>query len=349
MKIFSCDHCGSLVYFENTSCVNCGHILGFDERTLSMRALVRNNDGTLVSVGADPFYYYFCQNESYQACNWLVPFGASRSYCLSCSLNRVIPYLGNSENLAHWRIMEQAKRRLVYSLIKSGLLSSTAHFSSSLGFSFLEDSHPENPVMTGHKNGLITINLNEADSAFREQMRLAMGETYRTLLGHMRHESGHYYWEWLITNDSKLKSFRSLFGDESANYSGALERYYAQGPAHDWQANYVSAYASAHPWEDWAETWAHYLHIMATLETSYSFGIGIKPQARHVAGFSLESDPYDIADFNEITGSWFPLTYAMNSINRSMGQADLYPFVVGTTVITKLNFIHSLVKQYQHL
>ena len=140
----------------------------------------------------------------------------------------------------------------------------------------MEDAQNK-PVKTGHENGVITVNIAEADEDEREHRRLAMHEPYRTLVGHLRHESGHFYWDRLIANSPNLIQFRELFGDETLDYEVALEAHYKQGPPAEWSERNVTAYASSHPWEDWAETWAHYLHIMDTLETAASFGVGIDP------------------------------------------------------------------------
>ena len=147
------------------------------------------------------------------------------------------------------------------------------------------------PVVTGHASGLITINLAEADDAERERQRNRMGEPYRTLLGHFRHEIAHYYWSRLIENSNRLEEFRALFGDEQQDYVGTLQNHYANGPPPDWPTHFVTAYASAHPWEDFAETWAHYLHIVDTLETASAFGVRIAPAVdREGAHFAVVDD-----------------------------------------------------------
>src|SRR5262249_50270393 len=155
-----------------------------------------------------------------------------------------------------------AKRRLVYTLLALNLplVSRQEDRESGLSFEFLADpADPAAPrVMTGHAGGVITVNVAEADDAERERRRLQMNEPYRPLLGAFRHEIGHYYWDRLIRGSARLAAFRETFGDERADYAEALDRHHAGGPPGDWQDRFVSAYASSHPWEDWAETWAHY-------------------------------------------------------------------------------------------
>jgi hypothetical protein len=198
--------------------------------------------------------------------------------------------------------------------------------------------------MTGHDNGLITVALAEADDAERERMRLQMGESYRTLLGHFRHEVGHHYWDLLVRDGGRLDAFRALFGDDTQDYDAALQRHYKQGAPADWQEHFISSYASSHPWEDFAETWAHYLHIVDTLEMGAGFGLRIGPWVADGAlAKPLGFDPYGPGDVQRLVDAWLPLVFAVNSLNRAMGQPDLYPFVLTPGVVQKLGFIHDLI------
>jgi hypothetical protein len=196
---------------------------------------------------------------------------------------------------------------------------------------------------------LITINIAEADPVAREQMQAAMDEHYRTILGHFRHESGHYYWNRLIRDTEWLGPCRELFGDETLDYSKALERHYQAGPPADWQERFVSAYAASHPWEDWAETWAHYLHIVDTLETAHHFGIQVDPGVteNRALDVSLDFDPYQEDRFDVHIAHWLPVSFALNSLNRSMGHDHAYPFVLSPAVLKKLDFIHRVVRDRQ--
>ena len=354
MKLFNCSHCGQLIYFENTHCEQCGLRLGFETENLELVALQEETNG-LFSIQGQPtsLHYRYCANYQHGVCNWLIPASSDLPFCNACELNRIIPDLGNPEYVQEWKTIETAKHRLVYSLLRMRLplLSKTVNEETGLAFDFVADTNlPKNEkILTGHDNGLITINIAEADDIKREMTRKSMQEVYRTVLGHFRHEIAHYYWDRLIADTDKISEFRSLFGDERLDYGMALRIHYEQGPAPDWQKNFISSYASVHPWEDWAETWAHYMHIVDTLETAYSFGLTVGSHGQHT-GDSLQAeikkDPYRINNFEKIIHLWLPLTFAMNSLNRSMGLNDLYPFVISPPVMEKMKFIHSVISAY---
>ena len=202
--------------------------------------------------------------------------------------------------------------------------------------------------MTGHINGVITILISEADSVIREHNRVVLDEPYRTLIGHLRHEVGHYFWERLIYNNEQLLfSFRQLFGDDRVDYNAALDSYYKYGAPTHWQDSFISRYATAHPWEDWAETWAHYLHIMDMVETAYFFGMKVQT-ADNLTGMNtaVTIDPYATADFQVIFETCVPLSFAVNSINRAVGLPDVYPFVIANPVLNKMKFIHSVLFRF---
>jgi hypothetical protein len=350
VRLFECQNCGQLLYFENTRCERCGHTLGYLPE-LTLLSALEPDDGEWRPLAAPEHPQSFCANATHDACNWLVPAGTAL-FCAACRLNRTIPNLREPQNLLHWRRLETAKHRMVYGLLRLGLpLVSKNEDPAGLAFDFLADPDPtwqDSPrIMTGHAEGLITINIAEADDAERERRRQDMAEPYRTLLGHLRHEVGHYYWERLVRGGAWHEPFRAMFGDESAEYGASLERHHANGPPADWQQRFVSAYASAHPWEDWAETWAHYLHLIDTLETAHAFNLRLRPKAGvdPVLAMAADFDPYGHPDFEALIATWLPLTYAVNSLNRSMGQPDLYPFALAQPVVSKLRFIHDLVAQ----
>jgi hypothetical protein len=288
----------------------------------------------------------FCDNAGYDACNWLVPPGSSETLCATCRYNRTIPDLSDDLNLAKWQRLELAKHHLFYGLLRLRLPLETRLDNPEFGLAFdiLVDT-PAGKVLTGHQNGVITLNLAEADDAIREQRRTDLGEPYRTLLGHFRHEIGHYYWDRLVRDGSQLDGFRDCFGDERLDYDQALKKYYAEGPPSDWREHFISFYASAHPWEDFAETWAHYLHIVDTLEMAGSFGIRVDPVVTQEEGYTAEVDlnPHGAVRIGSLIRRWLPIAGAVNSINRCMGQPDLYPFVVSPAVIRKLGFVNELI------
>lgn len=352
MKLFQCQICAQPLFFENTRCEKCGHRLGYEpaqQRLIAIDAAPESQGDLWVEAGthAGAARWRLCDNAAFAVCNWLVSQASAESLCLSCRHNRVIPNLAEPLNQERWRRLESAKHRLTYTLLALRLpLTKRPEDPEGLAFDLLEQAGPNAPpVMTGHDSGLITINLLEADDQEREKRRTDMGETYRTLLGHFRHEVGHWYWDRLVRDGGRLEAFREQFGDERDDYGAALQRHYANGPATDWQARYVSPYASSHPWEDFAETFAHYLHIVDTLETAHAFGLAVRPRIRNADDISAEMDfdPHRSRDVMQLIDAWLPLAFAVNSLNRSMGQPDLYPFILSAAAIEKLGFIHQLV------
>ncbi|MCB0192903.1 MAG: putative zinc-binding peptidase [Anaerolineae bacterium] len=350
MKSFQCQNCGQLLFFENTQCLNCGYQLGYLPEMAELSALDGGGNGLWqpLATRLSNRQFRLCANYQYDnLCNWLIPADSLETLCQACRLNQTIPNLSDEKNLERWRKLEVAKRRMVYSLLVLGLPVMNKHEDPERGLAFdlLAPSSDPNaePVLTGHDKGLITINISEADSVVREQTRLEMNEPYRTLLGHFRHEVGHYYWMLLIQDTSWLEPFRKLFGDEREDYAQALERHYQSTPPSNWQAQFVSVYAAAHAWEDWAETWAHYLHITDAIETAQEFGVSVQLQTESEQPTTPITQLY-FQPFEHIVDAWLPLTYAINSINRSMGQPDVYPFVLSSKAIEKLSFVHEVIR-----
>lgn len=346
MKLFKCQNCANLLYFENSTCENCGLQTGYIPELEVLSAVEPN--GTTWTALADPGQpYQFCANWERRACNWLLKSGTGETYCRACQHNRTIPDIADNSNLALWITMERAKRRLFYSLLKFRLPLPLPGPDSPqpLAFEFLTDE-PGKKVMTAHDNGNITISLREADDVEREKLRTGMHEPYRTLLGHFRHEVGHFYWDILVRDGGQFESCRALFGDDRVDYDQALAQYYQTGPAPNWQASYVSAYATMHPWEDFAETWAHYLHIVDTLEMAYAFGITVSPRigGDEALQATIDRNPYRAESIDELVAAWLPISFAANSLNRTMGQPDLYPFILSQSAVDKLAYIHRLIR-----
>lgn len=347
MRVFTCGNCGQLVYFENSRCERCGSELGFLPETMALAALRPMPDGAgyepLVD-GAAPVQR--CANAVSANCTWLTPVGPP-SLCASCALGRRIPDLDVPENLPPWRESQSAQRRLVYALLRFRL-PLVAPSGPKLTFDILSDAAESEPVLTGHDDGLITINLAEANAVERERRRSELGEAYRTLLGHFRHEVGHFYWDVLVRDGGKIEECRAIFGDESVDYAESLRRHYETGAPATWQLAHVSAYATMHPWEDFAETWAHYLHIVDALDTAEAFGIRVDPGVTldPTMNARIIGDPYRTISAADLIADWLPLSYAVNSLNRSLGQPDLYPFVLSEPAITKLGFVHDLVRPF---
>lgn len=335
MRRFSCPVCANELHFDNSACLSCRSLVAYDAGGEAFVTLPETPGPS------DPVP---CANRDIAACNWIAAADAD-GYCDACRHNRTIPDLDVPGNAGHWADLEVAKRFLFYSLLRWRLPHPTREEAGEAGlaFDFLSDTvdaeGKPKPVLTGHASGIITLNIAEADDAERVARRESLGEPYRTLIGHMRHEVGHYYWDRLIRDGGRLDGFRALFGDEREDYAEALKRNYSDGPPVDWRDRHISTYAASHPWEDWAETWAHYIHIVDASETARAFGLRL-----HGETDGDDSDPYTQTGFDEIMADWVPLTVAVNSLNRSMGQPDLYPFVLSDPVVEKLHYIHRVIR-----
>ena len=351
MKLFTCSACQQIVHFENSQCIQCTHALAFLPEHGALAALEpTDTPGVFVALGgkAAGARYRLCGNQiDHQACNWAVADGDGHRFCRACRLNEIIPNLSDPKAMEDWVKLEHAKRRLVYTLLALRLpVEPKSEQASGLAFSFKQDLPGEEKVVTGHDFGLITINIAEADSPFREKTRIDLGETYRTLLGHFRHESGHYYWDRLIAGSPFLSAFRQLFGDERPSYDEAARIHYRDGPPQDWRSRFVSSYASMHPWEDWAESWAHYLHMVDTLETAGSFGLAMHVRtARGNENLDVTAGRIDFDDFDQLPKAWVPLTIVLNALNRSMGLSDAYAFVLSPAAWAKIRFVHDVVEK----
>ncbi len=354
--------CGASVYFHNSKCLNCGRELGYDPDLAQVVALgMTDLPGQWTQAGPSTAgrLYYRCANfHTAAACNWLrpanlVPLGGDDGLCLACSLNRTVLDVSTPHNQMLWGRIEAAKRRLVSQLLALDLPVRTLQRSpwqdsyTGMAFDLLLQEPDGKPVMTGHHAGVITLNAQEADDHYREQSRQAMQEPYRTLLGHMRHEVGHYYWNRLVMCTGWLEPFRAWFGDEQRDYTEALKLHYSVGPPPDWALRHVSAYASSHPWEDWAETWAHYLHMRDTMDTARSFGLNARDVEVDTLPFGQSAlyNPHlpGAQDFLDFVNNWMRMTRVLNELSRSMGERDFYPFVLPHAAVAKLQIVHEVV------
>lgn len=359
MKRFRCNQCQSLVVFKNDHCVNCGSRLAYVPELGEMVTWSGPDalETATLALGPGQTIYRLCRNYiEHGICNWAVAAHDDSDLCLSCRLTKVIPDLTVSGNLTRWYWMEAAKRRVMVGLIGLSLPLDTAGDPEAqpLSFEFKADEVTPletRPVLTGHSNGVVTINIAEADDAERERRRVTMHEPYRTLVGHFRHEVGHYYWDRLIGSSRRLRTFRDVFGDERADYAASLAAHYQNGPAADWQQHFISAYSSAHPWEDWAETWAHYLHMVDSLETAEEGGLSLRP--KRTSDPSFTPGPGIGAgrsrSFSSLFDRWRSLAYVLNELNRALGLRDAYPFVISNAVIAKLEFVHKVLEQHRRL
>lgn len=322
-----CRQCGNPLYFGNSTCVSCGTRLGYsrDERAI----VPVDQQGRYVDECGH--VRQVCADASLSGCTWLADAPGGR--CFSCELTRTRPSDDDVKGLSEYPIAEGAKRRLITELDGREFTIRTRREDPKTGLAFDLLSSVSGKVMTGHADGVITLDLAESNDVHREQLRVSMDELYRTMLGHFRHEIGHFYWQQLVTGDS-LTEFRGLFGDERESYVDALERHYSRGAPSQWQDRYISQYATMHPWEDFAETFAHYLHICDTVETASAYGL------------TTVAPPSEFASFRGlVTGVWVPLSIALNQINRGMGEGALYPFVIPRPALGKLEFVAALATQ----
>ena len=338
MRDFRCPRCGQHLAFENSLCLSCGSPVGFSLPDMAFLVIADDSEaGTSGTVDAQ--VRHLCANLHLAQCNWLVDVQPVRQLCASCRLTRTRPRDGDTAALAAFAEAERAKRRLVTELHELRLPVVDRQQDPQYGLAFDLLSSADEPVITGHDDGIITVDLAEGDDVHREQLRVAMDEPYRTMLGHFRHEIGHYYFYSLVAQrPDRLAQFVWLFGDPSTDYQAAIDRHYQQGPPGGWEDDYVSAYATMHPAEDWAETFAHYLHIRSTLDTSAAYGLApaTGTYQRKILGPSA---------FDTIIEMWLPLAWSLNMVNRSMGKPDLYPFVLPSTVLDKMRLVHAVVDE----
>ena len=350
MRLFHCDQCNHIVFFESVQCVHCGSTLAYVPGVDDVSVMVGISGSApgqenYQRLGDISHNYRMCANRThYQACNFAIAADDPNPLCTACRQTEILPDLAVDGNTLRWQKLETAKRRLYYTLARMGLHPENAD--SSPRFQFLADLPNQPMVLTGHASGLITINVAEADDDERARRRLALHEPYRTLLGHLRHESGHFYWDRLVRDGGHLESFRTLFGDERQDYAQALQHYYDHAPSYaEWSPHFVSAYASAHPWEDWAESWAHYLHMVDALETTASYHTSLAvPEGAQASPVRIQ-DPFasPAPSFDDMVSQWVPVTLLLNSMNRSLGQADAYPFALSSGALRKLRYVHALV------
>lgn len=350
MQSFFCD-CGNRLFYENSECLHCNREVGWCPNCATLTAMTETDAG-IHCARCDAALLKCANRVDHDICNrnTIQPPGgdpADHPLCDCCRYNETIPDLSVPGNLEHWLLLEQAKRRLIFGLDTVGLPhGATADgFDPGLSFDFKGDVlarkglwrrvHTLEPVYTGHAGGKITINIREADAVEREKLRVDLGEGHRTLIGHFRHEIGHYYWDLLISGDpGNLAGFRALFGDhENPDYSEALERHYADGPPDDWQDSYISSYATMHPWEDWAETFAFYLDVVDVMETATSYGLSIRQNTDDLEG---------------LLAAYTGLGILLNELNRGMGLIDFLPELIVPDVIAKLHFVHDVVHSATH-
>jgi hypothetical protein len=349
MKVFHCT-CGQPLFFDNVRCENCGRQVAYDPASRMLAAVEPAGEELWAIAGdeGDPrSLFRLCANRTMAAaCNWLVPSSESQAICLACRLTRTIPSLNRPKNAERLRELEAAKRRVLFALqnMQLPLIPKLENEERGLAFDFLEALPDGPPVLTGHADGVITLNIAEADDDYREKNREQLREPYRTVVGHIRHELGHYFWDLLVRDTPWHAKYRAIFG-ERADYADALKKHYAEGAPDGWRNHFISEYASSHPWEDWAESWAHYMHLLATLETVTNFRLDTVNTPLRLTPFTpdvlyqKDTDPA----FLDWINAWVVLTALLNEVARSMGQPDIYPFVLSAPAVKKVHFVHCVI------
>lgn len=332
-----CPHCRHFVYLGTLVCPTCEGELGFN---VFDREFVGVRHGRAM---ADDVTWYVCSNRNW-GCNWLVRDGAPAGKCFSCRLTRRQPEANDTIGLEKLATTEEAKRRLLIQLGELGLpIVPWDLRPGGLGFDLVSSLSSGERVIIGHANGIITIDLAESLDDRREALRVRLGEPYRTMLGHLRHEVGHYFQNVLLPDDQAWDRCRALFGDERASYQDAISRHYSRGAPDGWSASFISEYATMHPWEDFAETFAHYLHITGTLQTAAAIGIHLDSHAVNRDTDVVPLQSYRDEPIHRLLSDWDWMSQAFNRINRSMGFSDLYPFELVGPVRHKLAFVHDIV------
>ncbi len=301
MRVYHCPKCRNRVWFNNCTCT-CGLMVGYDP-------------------DADAMVSEFtpCTNRDAIGCNWTAD--GDSGFCRSCSMTRTHPDMAVDGNAELWTRAEAAKRWVIANLVALGWFGRNDAGDRPV-FKLLSETTRDGPARTvmGHADGLITINVSEADPAEIVARRERMEEPYRTMIGHFRHEIAHFLFLRLAAENEGFEvAFRVMFGDEREDYGGALKRHYAAEDDGGWRDAHISHYASAHPHEDWAETAAHVMHLTDLLDSAQALG------------FTNETPPDNLAAAMDIG-------LAVNHLNRSMGMEDAYPFVVTEVVRQKLDF-----------
>jgi len=339
-----CPQCGFIALLDTQECSRCSTAVGFHWPSLSLVVLDAGSTAASAAVEVDGHRWERCANSGW-GCNWLVGDHEHGARCFSCRLTRRAPDADDTVALEMVAQASVAKRRLLVQLFELGL-PITPYYEREGGLAFdLLKSDRTQRVVTGHANGVITIDVSEALDLQREKARIHLGEAYRTMLGHFRHEIGHYYQWVLVVDEPVVTECRALFGDERASYSDAIARHYKVGAPDDWAESFISEYATMHPWEDFAETWAHYLHITGTLKTTAMAALELRAErAPGVVDHDIvPRRDYSDASIDELLDHWAWMSLLFNRVNQAMGRSDLYPFEITPPVAEKLGFVHRLV------
>ena len=282
----------------------------------------KNSPAELTGV-VDAGQFRLCANLHVARCNWLVPAGDPQ---------RALPVVLADPDPAGRRRparspafaeAEAAKRRLVVELIELEPADQRPDADPERGLTFDLLSSGSEQVITGHDDGVITLDLAEGDDVHREQLRISMDEPYRTLLGHFRHEIGHYFFFVLAETGPARAEFESLFGDPDLDYQDGARPALLAG-----RAGRVGSRTTCPPTPPCIPPRtgprpSRTTCTSATRSTPQRLSASPRPAPpRPPAGRD--------AGFDRMIELWLPLAWSLNMINRSMGHQDLYPFVLPT-------------------
>ena len=334
MRIFHCNRCGGTVAFAASQCPTCDAPLGYVDGERTIRVLTPAPESGSYHLDGDGRSVWRCLNAAW-GCNWVVPAGSANSWCRACQLTRGRPDESRPDAVEAWMAAEGAKRRLVHQLDELGLPIDIRSASVPDGLAFDLVYLPGTGGITGHLDGIVTLDLAETEEHHRDDLRRRLGEPFRTVIGHLRHEIGHHYWNRLIGQSNELGGFRRLFGDDRVDYADAIGQHYSTVTG-DWDsARFVTAYAASHPLEDWAETFAHYLHIVDAVDTAVAHDL-IPPGRTGL----LVADAIGTLEFADVLDAWRPVNDAFNAIAEALGAPAVYPFQPMGAVVDKLTFVH---------
>lgn len=340
MRIFHCDRCGGVVAFSAHRCPSCEAPLGYVDVERDIRVLTPTDDAVSYRIDGHDRLDWRCLNAAW-GCNWMLPAGSENSWCRSCQLTRGRPDEGRQEAVEAWMAAEAAKRRLVHQLDTLALPIEIRSSSAPDGLAFDLVHLPGEGGITGHLDGVVTLDLAETDEGHRDDLRRQLGEPFRTVIGHLRHEIGHHYWPRLVGQSDELDRFRRLFGDERVDYAQAVDRHYSGGNTSWDPTRFVTAYAASHPLEDWAETFAHYLHIIDAVDTAVAHDL-VPPRSAGV----LVADVIGELELTDILDAWRPINNAVNAIAETLGAPAVYPFEPVGVVVDKLAFVHGQISAH---
>jgi hypothetical protein len=339
MRLFHCERCGHVVPFAALRCVTCDASLGYVSENRTIRRLHDTTVPAVYEIDGQEQRVWRCLNSAW-GCNWLVPASSDTEWCRSCRLTRGRPDDARPVAIEAWMVAEAAKRRLLYQLDELSLPVEIRSEGAPDGLVFDLVHLPGEGGITGHLDGIVTLDLAETDDRHRDDLRRQLGEPFRTVIGHLRHEIGHHYWGRLVGQTDHLASFRRLFGDERRDYRSAVEQHYA-GKTEAWDhTRFVTAYAMSHPLEDWAETFAHYLHIIDATDTAIAYHLVHNDRVGGVV-----ADP-SRAGFDAMLDAWRPINAAVNAIAESLGAPAVYPFEPEGVVVDKLAFVHQQISAH---